>query len=484
MASKLRVGMHSIFSKEDVVEAILQNIDEETRTEKSVERYLKCAVGLEDGGLTLDEKEAQEQAERFMDWARGKSLVKVVQGDVPEGIIPSGKAVLLDVKVAAKGAPDDKIYERNKDIRAKVARGNSFLHITSGPHSSLSCIIYALKKFSGGLGDEDDNGRGDNVTWQKYFTKPLDEATHFVATRKANGEAAHFSARHIGSRVVLCGGSKNVHLLFRSNDDIWKHTDSRYKVAKEVCLAIWNSLEEMDEDCRKRLLSFLCHSHFTAVFEILQPNYQHVEDLSHLKQAELKFITWTSSVLEADSKSQLCAVSPHVSMQIAQAVGLSTVKYDVLPIIQLEERMKAVRQGYQYEGEVFYFLDADEAVIGLLKKKTIWYIIVRAIREKVRGACNSYAKSANFSESSSKSKINRRISEIQQWLGLDNQSTRAWQTLGCEFLLWTIKEMKRARETRQLIADFFPVMWKRFLEKEGKSDCISSVWTEPEGSDD
>ena len=53
---------------------------------------------------------------------------------------------------------------------------------------------------------------------------------------------------------------------------------------------------------------------------------------------------------------------------------------------QLDERMKQIRQGYGYEGEVLYFLDCDDSVIGLLKKKTIWYILCRATREKLRTA--------------------------------------------------------------------------------------------------
>ena len=31
-----------------------------------------------------------------------------------------------------------------------------------------------------------------------------------------------------------------------------------------------------------------------------------------------------------------------------------------------------IRQAYGYEGEVLYFLDEAQSVIGLLKKKTIW----------------------------------------------------------------------------------------------------------------
>lgn len=39
-------------------------------------------------------------------------------------------------------------------------------------------------------------------------------ATHVVATRKANGEAAHLSCIEIGGQLLICAGSKNVHMLF------------------------------------------------------------------------------------------------------------------------------------------------------------------------------------------------------------------------------------------------------------------------------
>ena len=45
--------------------------------------------------------------------------------------------------------------------------------------------------------------------------------------------------------------------------------------------------------------------------------------------------------------------------------------------------MDKIRRDYGYEGEVLYFLDDINDVIGLLKKKTAWYVICRAIREKV-----------------------------------------------------------------------------------------------------
>jgi len=51
---------------------------------------------------------------------------------------------------------------------------------------------------------------------------------------------------------------------------------------------------------------------------------------------------------------------------------------------QLDEHFLIVRNLYNTEGRVLYFLNENNQVIGLLKKKSIWYIILRAIREKVK----------------------------------------------------------------------------------------------------
>ena len=50
-----------------------------------------------------------------------------------------------------------------------MARGNTFLQLEGG---DWECVIYALKKFTGGMGDDDDrSGGGDQHVWKQYFTK-------------------------------------------------------------------------------------------------------------------------------------------------------------------------------------------------------------------------------------------------------------------------------------------------------------------------
>ena len=47
--------------------------------------------------------------------------------------------------------------------------------------------------------------------------------------------------------------------------------------------------------------------------------------------------------------------------------------YDIVLHADLTQKLTDIRKGHGYEGEVLYFIDKDGEVIGLLKKKTIWY---------------------------------------------------------------------------------------------------------------
>ena len=54
-----------------------------------------------------------------------------------------------------------------------------------------------------------------------------------------------------------------------------------------------------------------------------------------------------------------------------------------------------IRRGHGYEGEVLYFLDDKDNVIGLLKKKTAWYILLRSLREIVTHMVSDYEKKSD-----------------------------------------------------------------------------------------
>ena len=68
-----------------------------------------------------------------------------------------------------------------------------FLELDKGKYFDL--VIYANKKFSGGVGDEDEYQPDDNEDWKKFCLQDLNTASKVVAISKVNGEAAHISGR-------------------------------------------------------------------------------------------------------------------------------------------------------------------------------------------------------------------------------------------------------------------------------------------------
>src|ERR1700755_2019524 len=84
----------------------------------------------------------------------------------------------------------------------------------------------------------------------------------------------------------------------------------------------------------------------------------------------------------------------------------------------------------QTEGLVLYYLIKDKT-IGLTKVKTIWYIIVRAIREKIKCSV-SYKKKKPLSDRIND--IKTRLDEIQKWLGFCNKCLDKWKV--CSFYLF------------------------------------------------
>ena len=129
----------------------------------------------------------QEETLSWLSWCRDHRLVKVTPWEVPPGILPPGyTGKLHDVKVGSNDkrshGPDDKIYNSNPEIRDKVARGNTVLelHNSADNKTEHDMVVFALKKFTGGMGDEDEEQPENDLVWQRYFLKPLDQVRTMV----------------------------------------------------------------------------------------------------------------------------------------------------------------------------------------------------------------------------------------------------------------------------------------------------------------
>ena len=102
-------------------------------------------------------------------------------------------ALLYDVRVNPdrRMRTDDAVYERDEEVRERVARGNCFLQLAADTANEYhECAVQALRKFTGGLGDDDDITDQDDmaddedVAWKRFFLKPIEQAARFVSMEK------------------------------------------------------------------------------------------------------------------------------------------------------------------------------------------------------------------------------------------------------------------------------------------------------------
>ena len=141
------------------------------------------------------------------------------------------------------------------------------------------------------------------------------------------------------------------------------------------------------------------------------------------------------------------------------------------------------------------FCTPQKEVIGLVKKKTVWYICIRAIREKVKGLTSrgmlffhttNYKKylkqiefpggSANSNRGTSPSaKVRKRFTQIQSWLYLSDKETDFWKDLGEGMVRWTSKAMSKGVVTRDMVYDHFPKLWNDYLLEWNKSDRFADL---------
>jgi hypothetical protein len=192
----------------------------------------------------VNQKPAGTTAEDLLSWAKQHPFLKIRRNEVPLGILPM-KAFINDIGVkppkCKRRIIDDDLYDAFPFVRMYIPRGTSVLEIypngeQSAPEYHL--VIFAMKKFTGGQGDDDDQSdeaeEGESTEqksrWEHYFLEPITNAKYIYNTTKENGEASHVGAFEFQGQRYFVIGSKNVHLLVQKAEQIDLYTDNCYMV--------------------------------------------------------------------------------------------------------------------------------------------------------------------------------------------------------------------------------------------------------------
>lgn len=402
---------------------------------------------------------SSELAVKMYEKIKEKShILKVTTATVPAGILPPNFSCSLhDVKV-----DDDNVFTQDEWIRENIPRGLNFIHfMTCEKEENFDFAIYGNKKYTGRVGDEFDFKIENNDIWKQFCIDSLENSTEVICMEKLDGYAAHFAVRKIGGAYYIIAGSKNVHLIFQSRSDIKKYFGTRFYVARKVASAVLKKFKKMDKSKLNFLKLYLSVTKMTVVCELLDPkNTQPNVDSSHFAKPNI-FGLMMTSVPGKEKDNSLLAFPPQICSRYFKFFGISTPTCYSIPFKNVKEKIEEIRKIKNSEGYVLYYLINDRTV-GIVKVKTIWYVVLRAVREK-----DIFFTSRERKVVKPVSEIieisHKLIDEVQKWLEFNDDYSNKWKKLIKVFISWLYVKIKSDKIYFKEVRTKFPEIWKMFL---------------------
>ncbi|TYZ57952.1 hypothetical protein PybrP1_002021 [[Pythium] brassicae (nom. inval.)] len=409
----------------------------------------------------------------------------------------------MDLKAGRPGRPDDAVYASSEYARTHMPRGNFIAEWRPASPSSPSPLFFpvvrAYRKFTGQEDDGEETGAVGDELLSKFFTQPKHAARDVITTTKENGEAGHLAVlKRSDGQFLFALGSKNTHLLALSLDDVALARAAgggdAYIAAGPIARALLTMLQRLTPAHRAWLCEFLWQTRMTASFEVLCPGHQHVQLLDYVAEDTPVFYGLSLPALGAATAAvdgaEIC-VNPVLALETLRTLGVRTVAYEVVPFepAAYARALAAVKRSHQHEGAVNLFLDVSASVIGLEKFKTVWYVSLRAIREKAKAFCYALFPTHPRKDGSpptraallanSRALIRARFTKIRSFLQVSDAVADAYSDLGCRFVAFLSSEelpegtsAAQAQRVKHRVADLFPLVWKDFLDRTHASDVV------------
>ena len=394
--------------------------------------------------------------------------IKQISREIPEHILPIGvTGSISDISVKSRG-PDEVAYNKYEILRTRIPRGFSLMKLEYSDGRTIEhCVIYASKKFSGSVIDEDEfsglEEENIELLHDKYFLANTGGASNIIAMEKVNGEAAHFTGRFINGEFYLIAGSKNVHLIFQNTQHIDMYTENRYEMAKVIAHAVLQQWFQLDEEKRSILAQFLHLTRTTVICEIMLPSHQHVVNFGSLNQDTLVVVALAPP--PEQKASSLTAMPSEATLSFFYKFGFSVASYKVCQPIEIQNHTETIRKDKNTEGVVYYYEDSRGNTIGMVKLKSSWYIHLRALREQAsyRHASKKEPKDFIFYKNRSR---NRMVS-LDTWLHGSEEDQQIWKNISDEWMEWVEKQVTDGNIPSDRFRGNFPILWEKFCEETG-----------------
>ena len=264
---------------------------------------------------------------------------------------------------SCKGCGDDAIYTVSDFLRTYMSRG-----LAVYDDGIDFFIIRGFRKFTGidSTDEDEESGATDTKDSFMYNGFTMKDCSYFVSTEKSNGENGKWAIRRCKDEsYIIFAGSKNAMRYWKLGDTI-EFDSSHYIPCEEICKWVYNYCQNISYE----FLNIIVENEFTLMFEINHPDSEHVFPINEMRMDFVSILD--SSGLPIDCEKAFSFFSqfniPHVS-------------YSIHLQNELDKVIQSTRTRTDTEGIVIYLYNSENECIGLIKIKTDYYVVTRAIRE-------------------------------------------------------------------------------------------------------
>lgn len=353
-------------------------------------------------------------------------------------VVGSGfQGVGFRVETGKRRVPDDQIYKQYESLQRNLPRGIVFL-TKAGADPEL--ILFGNRKFFG-------RQRGDDDDSDLCSSSMTSDFSHFLNSVKANGECSQVV--WVPAHDIWVIGSKNRKLAARTAKDIKAYaTATHYGYSTEMALAFFRYLDRMGPERVALLKELLTLTKLTLNFEFESPAHQHIVLLKKERQVLIG-----CSGIHVQGKN----LHPIFSSVIGKLFGFPSVlgNLTTYPRSQLESVCEEIACGWNTEGSVLVLLDKNYLVLDLVKVKARWYVLLRAIREKIRRGVHDTNTRNQVVRG-----IDLRLHTLERDMNMPSHVVKRFIALGIGFVEF-LAQTTRA-ESAEIIANY-PIFWRDFL---------------------
>jgi hypothetical protein len=337
------------------------------------------------------------------------------------------------------GTSEDNSYKCHQVLHRSAPRCYSYVRVINDANGQIMVEkrMHGFYKFS----SSDPNNEDEDIACHLIDPEQQKQADLVAVTEKANGKSAVITAFQYQGQTYLFGGSKSKHRVARLSDavgdikavealELGPHAN---QLVTDIFTYFIQQFATLSPDQKNKLIDMMLVQSLCGEYN----DYKHIvsNQMGKLKPS----IQWFGISQNLGTIANSASLNGNflANLEVIKAFGLPTIAYQIYPRADYLNQITSLKTRCDSEGYVVHWIRSqDNTTVGVEKLKTWWYVILRMLREIIRGS----AKSGNLRDVY-EIKIQKTIlKRNQDFMNLPDGFILIWSQLCCEFCKWFLKK--------------------------------------------